>query len=265
MMAPPSKEGLFVVDKQPGPTSFDIVRQMKRVFPGAKIGHTGSLDPFASGVLVLLVGRATKLSNALLNADKRYRATVFLGSSTDSMDRTGKVTQTSEVPELTQEHIESVIKGFVGEWNQVPPMYSAKKVQGVRLYELARQNISVERQSVAVQLYEMKLVRWESPWLEFDVHCSKGTYVRSLAHELGARLGTEAHLHDLRRTTCGEFTLEDAVSLDALSKEKEKCVEQGFKNYLRLLRSEAKWNGQPKRLAQPHLQMPFRSGNSFVN
>src|SRR4051812_2619692 len=136
------RESLLIIDKTPGPSSFDIVREVKRLSAGEKVGHTGSLDPFASGVLVLLLGKATKLSNCLLNADKSYRALVKLGDSTDTMDRTGTTRETKPIPELTREKVDEVLKSFLGEWLQTPPMYSAKKIRGVRLYELARQQIN---------------------------------------------------------------------------------------------------------------------------
>src|SRR5687767_15104003 len=152
------QESVLVIDKPPGPSSFDVVRKVKPLVNGLKVGHAGSLDPFASGVLVLLIGRATKLSNALLNADKSYRAVVKLGESTDTMDCTGTVLETKPVPALTQAQVEACLKGFEGEWLQTPPMYSAKKIKGVRLYHLARQNISVRRLPIPVQLYRMELL-----------------------------------------------------------------------------------------------------------
>jgi len=234
------REALFVIDKIPGPTSFDVVRQVKRLVGDTKVGHTGSLDPFASGVLILLLGRATKLSNALLNADKSYLATVKLGDSTDSMDRTGRVDKSMPVPELTASEIEKVLKGFEGEWLQTPPMYSAKKIHGVRLYSLARQNINVRRLPIAVQLYRMDFLKYEAPFIHFEVHCSKGTYIRSLADDLGKRLGTVAHLHELRRLTCGEFTLADSGTVETLAADLPGAFDRGFHNYVR-----AVGNGRP--------------------
>lgn len=263
------KEALLVIDKTPGPTSFDVVRQVKRLVAGEKVGHTGSLDPFASGVLVLLLGRATKLSNVLLNADKSYYATVKLGEETDTMDRTGQVGRALPVPALTREDVEACLKSFVGEWHQTPPMFSAKKIHGVRLYELARQNISVRRQPIPVNLYEMKLVKFESPVIEFEVHCSKGTYIRSLAAEIGQRLGTVAHLAELRRLSCGDFRLEESITLERLKNELPACMETGYRNYVKLLRAEGIVRrpvvAPASARTRDSLPIPANSGNSFVN
>jgi tRNA pseudouridine55 synthase len=231
-------EALFVVDKIPGPTSFDVVRQVRDALGGAKVGHAGSLDPFASGALVLLAGRATKLSGLLLNADKRYHAVVRLGQWTDTLDPTGTIEKEAPVPALTEEKIKEVLKDFEGVWAQTPPMYSAKKLHGVRLYELARQNIRVKRQPVDVTLHEMKFLSYSEPELSFEVHCSKGTYIRSLAEEIGVRLGTVAHLKELRRLSCGQYTLSDAVTVEQLSADVEGAWKRGVDLYRRLLQQE---------------------------
>lgn len=262
-----SVESLLVIDKVPGPSSFEVVKQVRRLLAGEKTGHTGSLDPFASGVLVLLTGKATKLSDTLLTADKSYRAKVHLGQATDTLDRTGEVIQTAPIPELTLEGISAVLKNFEGEWMQVPPMFSAKKVHGVRLYELARQKIHVRRPPIPVQLYRLEAISYEAPFLEFDVHCSKGTYIRSLAEEIGRRLGTVGHLAELRRLTCGGFTLADSVTVDAMAKDVEGALVVGQQNYRRLLQTEGLF--RPKKTAgseaPQHLQTPVTSDNSFVN
>jgi len=235
----PSRETLLVIDKVPGPSSFDVVRQVRRLLGGDKTGHTGSLDPFASGVLVLLTGKACKLSDTLLTADKSYRARVKLGEATDTMDRTGMVTETVPVPELTLETIGTTLRSFVGEWRQVPPMYSAKKVQGVRLYRLARQKIEVRREPIPVQLYRVEAIHYEAPYLDFEVHCSKGTYIRSLADEIARRLGTVGHLAELRRLSCGSFSLGDSLTVEALAQDLEGGIARGLQNYRRLLQTEA--------------------------
>ncbi len=231
-------ESVLIIDKVPGPTSFDVVRAMQPLIDGRKVGHAGSLDPFASGVLVLLVGRATKLSNALLNADKSYRALVKLGEATDTMDRTGQVSQSAQVPDLSQDEVERAVKSFEGTWNMTPPMYSAKKIHGVRLYELARQDIHVRRLPIPVELHRMELLKWESPYLEFEVECSKGTYIRSLADDLGRKLGTVGHLAELRRLSCGPFRLEEAISLQSIVDKPEAALRDGYQNFVRLLRAE---------------------------
>jgi len=233
------QEGLYVIDKIPGPTSFDVVRDLKRLVGNIKVGHTGSLDPFASGVLVCLTGKATKLSGILLNADKRYRGVAKLGEATDTLDCTGTLTETAPVPQTSFEEVDAVVRSFQGEWAQVPPTYSAKKRNGVRLYELARQQIHVRCQPVPVHLYDVHAVKWDPPFLHFEVHCSKGTYVRSLAEEIGRKLGSRAHLSELRRSACGVFNLEESTTLENLQREDGKAYrERAFQNYLRLLRME---------------------------
>lgn len=230
-------ESLLVIDKSPGPTSFDIVREVKRLSGGAKVGHTGSLDPFASGVLVLLLGRATKLSGTLLESDKVYRASLKLGEETDSQDCTGRVIEEKSVPPLTRNNVDAVIEGLEGVWNQVPPVYSAKKVNGIRLYELARQDIYVRLTPIPVKLFRMKLISFQSPIIEFQVHCSKGTYVRSLASEIGRRLGTVAHLVELRRLACGSFSIDDSVTLPSFAQCVSDHLDRGYNHYLKYLRS----------------------------
>ncbi len=243
---------VLVVDKHDGPTSFDIVRQVKRILGGdTKVGHAGSLDPFATGVLVVLTGRATKLSDALLTADKSYRAWVKLGEATDTLDRTGEVEKTAPVPLLSEEKIREVLAGLQGEWMQTPPMYSAKKVHGVRLYELARQNIRVRRPPIAVQLHHLELISFADGVIEFDVSCSKGTYIRSLAEEVGQRLGTVAHLKELRRLSCGEFSLAESATVAELEKNLADWCQKGFRNYRKLLQAE--WKGPRKTKENPAL------------
>jgi tRNA pseudouridine55 synthase len=256
---------LLVVDKVPGPSSFDVVRQVKRLLAGGKVGHTGSLDPFASGVLILLTGKATKLSNCLLNADKSYEAVVKLGESTDSMDRTGQVDKTMPVPDLTFEEVSKVLKSFEGTWMQTPPMFSAKKIKGVRLYELARNNISIRREPIAVQLHRVEALSFEAPYIRMHVHCSKGTYIRSLADEIGRRLGTVGVLDELRRLSCGSFSLSEAVSVETLAADLAGAAEHGYRNYLRLLKQEGVYGAASKPDRDRHLQTAFKSGNSFVN
>jgi tRNA pseudouridine55 synthase len=231
-------EAVLVIDKTAGPSSFDVVRKVRNYVRIKKVGHAGSLDPFATGVLVLLTGKATKLSNALLNADKKYQAVIKLGESTDSMDCTGQVVETMPIPELTEGQVREVLKAFEGEWSQIPPMFSAKKVQGVRLYELARKNISIKREPIPVQLYQLELLNFGGGYLKFQVHCSKGTYVRSLADEIARRLGTVGHLTELRRLTCGNFSLEESVTVDQLVAGAAEWKAQGHRNYLKLLSAE---------------------------
>lgn len=239
---------VLVIDKVQGPSSFDVVRDVRRIFHGEKTGHAGSLDPFATGALVLLLGKATKLSGALLNADKRYFGIAKLGVATDSLDCTGNVTETRDVPPLSEQTITQVLKSFEGIWEQTPPMYSAKKVQGVRLYQLARKNVEIKREVVPVEIFELNLKRWESPYLHFEVHCSKGTYVRALADEIGKKLGTVAHLSELRRLSCGPFQLSEGVTVETLRENTKHYLEGGYQNYVRLLTFEGYGRPNPKGL-----------------
>lgn len=207
--------GILLVDKAKGSTSFKLVAILRRLTKIEKIGHSGTLDPFATGLMVMLIGRDfTKRSDQFLNAEKEYRATVHLGVSTDTYDIDGQITSRSGlIPTL--QTIETALSAFQGEILQVPPMFSAKKVQGKKLYDLARNGIEIERQPVKVHL-EVSILRYSYPELELHIRCSKGTYIRSLAHDLGTLLGTGAHLSTLTRLASGGFRLEDAISQSLL-------------------------------------------------
>lgn len=210
-----NSEGILLVDKEVGSTSFQIVAQLRRLTRIETIGHAGTLDPFATGVMVMLIGRPyTRKSDQFLTSDKQYRATLKLGISTDTYDLDGQVTSRSDlIP--SQHQIELAIASFQGEILQVPPMFSAKKVEGKKLYDLARKGITIERQPVKVRL-QIQQIRYEYPELEIVVDCSKGTYIRSLAHDLGQALGCGAHLSALSRTRSGAFTLEECIPQSAL-------------------------------------------------
>jgi tRNA pseudouridine55 synthase len=207
--------GLLLVNKSAGSTSFHIVSLLRRLTGIEKIGHAGTLDPFATGVMVMLVGREyTRRSDEFLSSDKEYIATLQLGISTDTFDIEGQITSRSEkIPTLRE--IELAINAFQGEISQIPPMYSAKKIGGKKLYDLARKGIVIERQPVKVNV-EIKLIRYSYPWLEFAVNCSKGTYIRSLGHDLGQFLGCYAHLFELSRTRSGPFRLEECITQEFL-------------------------------------------------
>lgn len=258
-------EAVLVVDKPVGPTSFDVVRELKRLYRGEKIGHAGSLDPFATGILLLLLGKATKLSNTLITSDKVYRATLALGTETDSLDLTGNPIKTAPVPELAEEQVISCLKSFEGQWSQLPPMFSAKKVQGVRLYELARMNVTIPRERSPVQLYRLDLVSLGPSQLVFDVHCSKGTYVRSLGKEIAEKLGTVGHLTALRRLNCGPFSLNDSSSLEEIKADPMTFRRLGHQNYIRLLRTGAVEAPAMGFLGNEYPQLPrgINNGNSL--
>ena len=231
-------DGVLIVDKPAGLTSHDVVARVRRILGEKRVGHTGTLDPFATGVLVVLVGRATRLAQFLSGEDKEYEALIRLGFATDTGDATGKrVNDASEFHAKTQstqslsgEDIESALLGLRGEIEQVPPMYSAKKHEGRKLYELARRGEEIERAPVPVIVYEFEAKSDDSLLTQNDdgtcdlsvrVVCSAGTYIRTLAEDFGKRLGTRAHLVALRRTRAGEFRLEAAITLDELQKKAE--------------------------------------------
>ncbi|MFT3841777.1 MAG: tRNA pseudouridine(55) synthase TruB [Myxococcaceae bacterium] len=212
----PHTGGVLVVDKPKGPTSHDVVERVRRALGNLKAGHTGTLDPMATGVLPVVVGEATKLSQFILEKDKAYEAAVQLGVSTDSYDAMGNVAQERPVPALSHELLEAALAKFRGSFEQKPPMFSAVKVAGKRLYELARKGEEVERPSRPVTVHELVLQDFTQSELRLKVRCSKGFFVRTLAHELGEALGCGAHLKALRRTLSGPFTLEQALPLEKI-------------------------------------------------
>jgi tRNA pseudouridine55 synthase len=205
--------GILIFDKPAGLTSAEIVRRVKARI-GGKVGHLGTLDPFATGVLPLCVGEGTKIAQFLNASDKRYEGVIRLGSATDTGDRSGAVVRTTAVPDLSDEDIERVAHAFTGPILQVPPMYSAIKRSGVPLYRLARKGIEVEREARPVRIAYLRLEARSPGTLWFEVACSKGTYVRVLAEDIGAALGSAAYLDTLRRTAFGAFEIGRAVGLD---------------------------------------------------
>jgi tRNA pseudouridine55 synthase len=221
-------DGVLIIDKPAGVTSHDVVARTRHILHERRIGHTGTLDPFATGVLVILVGKATRLAQFLNDVDKEYEAIIRLGYSTDTGDRTGTPIggPPSQPREWREEEIEAALKPFRGEIDQVPPMYSAKKVQGKKLYELARRGESVERKPVHVCIHEFEAIKPDGQLIKdnldgtFDFHarvsCSSGTYVRTLAEDFGKRLSVGAHLAELRRTRVGDFQVTQSITLDQL-------------------------------------------------
>lgn len=211
-----ASSGILLLDKPVGLTSNAALGRAKRVLGIKKAGHTGTLDPMASGLLVLCFGEATKVSGFLLDADKAYVAEATLGAVTDSEDAEGEVIERHEVPALNEGAIEQVLGGFRGPIEQVPPMHSALKHQGQRLYDLARRGETVERPPRSITIHNLTLLGFESPRLHLAVECSKGTYIRSLVRDIGHALGCGAHLSALRRTYSAPFRLADAISLETL-------------------------------------------------
>jgi len=209
------KDGALLLDKPVGVTSNRALQEVKRLLRAKKAGHAGTLDPLASGLLVLLFGEATKFAGPLLDADKEYLATLKLGSRTSTGDAEGEVLEVRPVNSGAAE-VAAVLERFRGAIDQVPPMYSALKRDGVPLYKLARKGRTVERTARRVQIAELELLGYEAPLAELRVRCSKGTYIRSLGEDIGAALGTGAHLAALRRSASGRFRVADAVTLEAL-------------------------------------------------
>jgi tRNA pseudouridine55 synthase len=229
-------DGFLIIDKPVGFTSHDVVAKVRKILGIKRVGHTGTLDPFATGVLVAMVGRATRLAQFLDKDRKSYQALMRLGFSTDTGDKTGtkkNVDEAGRHAKFTEEELKSVFGTFIGESNQTPPMYSAKKIEGKKLYELARQGIEIERKPVRIKISQLKVIPQENGALfshyedgttdvSFVVTCSAGTYIRVLAEDIAKDLGTFGHLVELRRTSAGAFDLAQAITLDDLAAMKEK-------------------------------------------
>lgn len=210
--------GIILLDKPQGLTSNAALQRVKRLFNARKAGHTGSLDPLATGMLPLCLGEATKMSAFLLEADKRYEVTIQLGVTTTTGDAEGEVTARSDVPPLTVDGIETLLAAFRGKQSQTPPMHSAIKVNGQPLYKLARAGQEVARESREIIIHSLELMCIEGDRLSLSVHCSKGTYIRTLAEDMGAALGCGGHVFALRRTAVGPFRDEPMVTLEALER-----------------------------------------------
>ena len=209
-------DGVLPVDKAPGMTSHDVVAIVRRAFSTKKVGHCGTLDPLATGLLLITMGRGTKIQDLLMSEDKEYTGTLRLGEITDSQDADGEVLETHPVPDLSASQIEQAFRKFTGDFYQTPPMVSAIKKNGVPLYKLARQGKSVEREPRLVHIYTFEIQNIRLPEIDFRVVCSKGFYVRTYVHDIGQILGCGAHLQALRRTQSGKFSVQGAVTIDAL-------------------------------------------------
>jgi tRNA pseudouridine55 synthase len=220
--------GIVLLDKPVGLTSNRALQQVRRLFEARKAGHTGSLDPFATGMLPICLGEASKTAAFMLDADKAYRAGMLLGSATTTGDTEGESVQSAPVPACGAAEIERVLAGFLGEISQVPPMYSALKHRGKPLYELARKGIEVERPARTVTIERLVLLEWRPPRLMFEVVCSKGTYVRTLAEDIGRALGSCAHLEALRRSYVEPFEPDQMVTLEDLEAAAEAGRLSGF-------------------------------------
>lgn len=217
--------GFLIIDKPQGVTSFDVVRTIRRALKVRRVGHCGTLDPMATGVLPVAIGEATRLVEFVMDGEKIYRGTLKLGETTDTQDAEGTILSRGAIDGIDRARIEGVIATLLGPIKQLPPMYSALKRDGVPLYELARKGLEVERALRAIEIYRFELCSVDLPFVTFEVTCSKGTYVRTLAHDLGARLGCGAHLTALRRLKSGAFSEAEAITLDRLQNEPLEAVQ----------------------------------------
>lgn len=220
--------GIVLLDKPLGITSNRALQIVKRLYNANKAGHTGSLDPLATGLLPLCLGEATKVSGFLLDADKSYLATIKLGVKTASADAEGDIIETRPVENYSNKQINAAIENFIGDIEQIPPMHSALKVDGQPLYKLAHQGQVIERKARPVHIFEINVLRYESDEIDIDVRCSKGTYIRTLAEDIGEELGCGAHLSALRRTASGPFDIEECVTLDELEQLTQNAAEEGY-------------------------------------
>ena len=213
---PKEMEGVLLVDKPRDHTSHDVIARLRGKLKMKRVGHAGTLDPMATGLLVVLVGKATAFSQYLISLDKEYTATMKLGVVTNSQDADGEMLETRPVPPLTAEQVKAAMNTFLGDQYQTPPMFSAIKVNGVPLYKLARKGEEIEREQRFIRVMSWELLRFESPEIDFRLRCTKGTYVRTLAHDLGQKLGCGAHLTALRRTATDRLNVAQALTMEQI-------------------------------------------------
>ena len=211
---PDPYDGILLVDKPTDWTSHDVVAKIRNHFKFSKVGHGGTLDPLATGLLVLLIGKGTKLSDRIMGGDKTYEGTIHLGITTSSQDRDGEVLEEKDASHITREQVEAAIQNYLGDIEQIPPMVSAIKKNGVPLYKMARKGIEIEREPRKIHVFSFEVTGFENPFVNFRVKSTKGTYVRTLAHDLGNDLGVGASLHALRRTASGPLDIEKAHTME---------------------------------------------------
>src|ERR1044071_9049400 len=216
LMQPKELEGILLVDKPRDHTSHDVVARLRGKLKMKRVGHAGTLDPSATGLLIILVGKPTSASQYLISLDKEYEGTIELGKVTDTQDADGEVMETRPVPPLTEANVRTALQGFLGDQYQTPPMYSAIKIDGVPLYKSARKGEDVEREPRFIRVMSWELTRFDLPRFDFRLRCTKGTYVRTLAHDIGQKLGCGAHLAALRRTATDKFNVAQALTLDEI-------------------------------------------------
>jgi tRNA pseudouridine55 synthase len=207
-------DGAVLIDKPAGPTSHDVVDALRRAFRLEKAGHCGTLDPNATGLLIIVLGKGTKLSEKLMSDDKVYEGAIKFGETTDSYDADGELVSSLPVPPLTLEELNATAAAFQGDLMQTPPMVSAVKIKGVPLYKMARKGIEVERKARLIHIYSFRFASYSEPFGQFRIACTKGTYVRALAHEVGQKIGCGAHLASLRRVVSGKFDVKDSIPFE---------------------------------------------------
>lgn len=221
-------DGILIIDKPIGITSHDVVSKVRKALKTKRVGHTGTLDPLATGVLVVCVEKATKLVNYLTCDEKTYEVEMKFGIRTDTGDITGKVIDEDTNYDIDMDKIKEAMNKFVGKQKQIPPMYSAIKVNGIKLYELAREGIEIERKARDIEIFEIRNIEWKNKTLKYTVHCSKGTYIRSLCEDIAKELKTIGTMTNLRRIQSGEFQIKDAIKIDDISEEKIISIEKLF-------------------------------------
>lgn len=245
--------GYLLVNKPKGPTSHDIIYKIRKIAKTKKVGHTGTLDPMATGLMVVCIGDATKAADYITNGDKAYIATMQLGLVSDTLDITGKVTKLPP-KNISKEQIEAVLYSFIGESMQTPPMYSAKKIEGKKLYELAREGVTIERQAVPINIKSLTLLACENHTVTFFVECSKGTYIRSLIDDFGKKLDYGAVMTELKRVKSGQFSLETSQCYTLEELENSPSLET-------LLHPiDEAFSGYPKLTVTPHLERLIKNG-----
>lgn len=215
-----SQSGFILINKNPGPTSHDIVDKLRKITGIKKIGHAGTLDPFASGLLIMAIGReSTRKIDQFVKKDKTYIADIVLGATTNTYDRDGEIVITKNFKEPDKNKITEILKSFVGEQEQVPPMFSAKKVGGKKLYDLARKGIVIERKASKITINKINLIEYNFPELKIEIECSSGTYIRSLANDIGEKLSCGAYLKELKRTAIDKFDIKKSLEIKDLTPE----------------------------------------------
>ena len=221
-------DGILIIDKPAGITSHDVVAKVRKALKTKKVGHTGTLDPLATGVLVVCVEKATKLVNYLTCDEKTYEVKMKFGIKTDTGDITGKIIDEDPNYDIDINKIKNIINKFIGKQKQIPPMYSAIKINGKKLYELAREGIEIEREAREIEIFDIRNIEWKNEILKYTVHCSKGTYIRSLCEDIAKELGTIGTMTNLRRIQSGEFQIKDAIKIEDISEEKIISMEKLF-------------------------------------